>query len=342
MKRITILLADDHALARQEMRKMLELEEDLAVVGEAKDGRQAVALVKELRPDLVLMDIGMPGLNGLEATRQTLKAVPTTKVLMLSAHNDEAYIAEAIDSGAVGFLFKQNSAQDICQAIREAHQGNTLFNPSISRQREPRPVHKKGVRLTARERKVLRRVAEGKTRRGIAAELGIGIKTVEKHRQGLMHKLGILDTAGLTRYAISTGIIECSMQLSIVRPPRILMVDDEPLIRKLNKDLLTGAGYQVDAAANGAAAWATLQQHKYDLVITDNTMPRMTGLQMIEKMQAVGVFVPVIVASGTYPKEETTASARLKPAATLLKPYTPVDLLATVKKVLGAAVSTKE
>src|SRR5258705_5253329 len=125
MKRITVLLAEDHMMVREGFRKMLELEEDVEVVGEARDGRQAVALVKKLRPEVVLMDIAMPLLNGLEATRQILKAMPATKIVMLSAHNDDAYIKEATDSGAVGFLIKQSSAQNVCEAIREVQKGNT-------------------------------------------------------------------------------------------------------------------------------------------------------------------------------------------------------------------------
>ena len=198
MKRITILLAEDHTIVREGFRKMLELEEDLEVVGEAKDGRQAVALARELRPAVVLMDIAMPLLNGLEATRQMLKALPATKVLMLSAHSDDAYVQNATDSGAVGFLIKQTSAQDVCRAIREVHQGRMFFSPSVSRRldrlhrpsldragRLKRPVS----RMTSREMKVLRLVAEGKANKQSASELGIGIKTIEKHRQHLMEKL---------------------------------------------------------------------------------------------------------------------------------------------------------
>src|ERR1700679_1484806 len=125
MKRITVLLAEDHTIVREGFRKMLELENDIEIVGEASDGRQAVALVVKLRPNVVLMDIAMPQLNGLEATRQGLKAAPSAKILMLSAHNDYAYVQSATESGAVGFLLKQNSADDVCLAIREVHQGKT-------------------------------------------------------------------------------------------------------------------------------------------------------------------------------------------------------------------------
>jgi DNA-binding NarL/FixJ family response regulator len=131
-KRITVLLADDNRIVRREFRRILELEDDLEVVGEAKNGRQAVAMVKKLRPALVLMDIAMPLLNGLEATRQILKATAATKVLMLSAHSDEAYVEEATNAGAMGYLIKQTSAENVCPAIREVHKGNTFFSPSIS------------------------------------------------------------------------------------------------------------------------------------------------------------------------------------------------------------------
>src|SRR5271166_4680032 len=127
MKRITVLLAEDHMVVREGFRKMLEMEGDLEIVGEAADGRQAVAMVKKLRPAVVLMDIAMPRLNGLEATRQLLKAFPATKVLILSAHNDDAYVKNATESGAVGFLLKQTSSHDVCRAIREVQKGNTFF-----------------------------------------------------------------------------------------------------------------------------------------------------------------------------------------------------------------------
>jgi len=225
MKKITVLLAEDHMVVREGFRKMLDLEADLEVVGEAQDGRQAVALAKKLRPAVVLMDIAMPLLNGLEATRQILKTIPGTKVLMLSAHSDDAYVQNATESGAVGFLLKQTSAHDVCRAIREVQQGKTFFSPSIAkhfnRLNPQLPSHagklnSKAAQLTSREMEVLQLIAEGKANKETASELGIGIKTVEKHREHLMQKLDIHDTAGLTRYAIGAGIIESSVQLTIV------------------------------------------------------------------------------------------------------------------------------
>jgi DNA-binding NarL/FixJ family response regulator len=225
MKPITVLLAEDHTIVREGFRRMLELEPDLKVIGEAQDGRQAVALAKKLRPDVVVMDIAMPLLNGLEATRQVLKNFPATKVLMLSAHSDDAYVQNATESGARGFLLKQTSAHEVCQAIREIHQGKTFFSPVVSRRLDrlhlqkgglPGKSRAKATPLTSREMEVLQLVAEGRANKETAAELGIGIKTVEKHREHLMAKLDIHDTAGLTRYAISAGIIESSVQVTIV------------------------------------------------------------------------------------------------------------------------------
>jgi DNA-binding NarL/FixJ family response regulator len=225
MKKITVLLAEDHMVVREGFHKMLELEADLEVVGEAQDGRQAVALAKKLRPEVVLMDIAMPQLNGLAATRQILKANPATKVLMLSAHNDDAYVDTAIASGAMGFLLKQSSSNEVCQAIREIHQGKAFFSSVISRRLNrlhthglncTGTTHLTAAQLTPREMEVLQLIAEGKANKETAGELRIGIKTVEKHREHLMQKLDIHDTAGLTRYAIGAGIIESSVQMTIV------------------------------------------------------------------------------------------------------------------------------
>ena len=182
-------------------------------------------MVKELRPAVVVMDIAMPRLNGLEATRQILKAVPGTRILILSAHSDDAYINDATGSGAMGFLLKQASAHVLAEGIREVNKGHIFFGPAIAkrlRERERKSLDRAGSlkpsnpRLTSREMEVLQLIAEGKANKETAAELGIGMKTVEKHREHLMEKLDIHDTAGLTRYAISAGIIESSVQLTII------------------------------------------------------------------------------------------------------------------------------
>ncbi|HXI84524.1 MAG TPA: response regulator transcription factor [Verrucomicrobiae bacterium] len=222
MKRITVLLAEDHMVVREGFRKLLEGENDLEVVGEAQTGRQAVELTRKLRPAVVVMDIAMPLLNGLEATRQIRKAIPDTKVIMLSAHSDDAYVDQAIAIGAVGFLLKQTSSHNLAVAIREVQKGNTFFSASISKrlhnQKVPangKALRKKVASLSSRELEVLQLIAEGKANKETAAELGISIKTVEKHRQNLMAKLNIHEISGLTRYAIGAGIIESSVQLTI-------------------------------------------------------------------------------------------------------------------------------
>jgi DNA-binding NarL/FixJ family response regulator len=171
------------------------------------------------------MDIAMPLLNGIEATRQILAAVPETKVLILSAHSDDAYIEKATALGASGFLLKQTSAHVLSDAIREIEKGNTFFSPSVAKRlrryhqtaldRKGRPKTT-GIDLTPREMEVLQLIAEGEANKQIATELGISIKTVEKHRSHLMQKLAIHDTAGLTRYAIEKGIIESHVQLTII------------------------------------------------------------------------------------------------------------------------------
>lgn len=214
MKPITILLVDDHLFVREGFRRVLEQETDLAVIGEASDGHVAVVLAQKICPDIVLMDISMPQLNGLEASRQMLKVVPSTKVILLSAHDDDAYIDVAAKYGVMGFLLKQTAGQEVCQAIREVQQGKTVSSPSISKRLNCLKSHlndcngylnTQRIHLTLRELEVLQLIAEGKTNKGVAAELGISIKTVEKHRQTLMNKLCIHDTASLTRYAIERG-----------------------------------------------------------------------------------------------------------------------------------------
>ena len=222
---ITVLLAEDHLIVREGLRKLLEMEPDFKVVGEAVSGRQAVDMVRKLRPAVVIMDIAMPLLNGLEAMRQIHLEFPETRILILSAHGDDAYVERAMAMGASGFLIKQSSIHVLKNAIREANKGNVYYSPEVAQhfhRRNPNPVDPHGriigkiPGLTSREMEVLQLVAEGKANKQIAAELGISIKTVEKHRDHLMHKLDIHDTAGLTRYAISSGIIENRVQVTIV------------------------------------------------------------------------------------------------------------------------------
>ena len=204
-------------LVREGLRMLLALEKDLQIVGEAEDGRQAVALVKKLRPAVVLMDIAMPLLNGLEATRQIRKDFPDTKVLILSAHDHAAFVTKVTELGAAGFLLKHTSSAVLATAIREVHKGNTFYSPSISKRIDGRDQKfldregnskKKNNCLSSREVEVLQLIAEGQGNKQVAAELGLSFKTVDKYRQSLMGKLNIHDIAGLTRYAIAEGIIE--------------------------------------------------------------------------------------------------------------------------------------
>ena len=224
MKRITVLLADDHQIVREGLRSLLEHEHDIEVVGEAETGRQAVQLTRKLRPEVVVMDIAMPWLNGLEATRQIRKAFPDTKVLILSAHSDEAYVEQVVMLGAAGFLLKQASSSVLAEAIRTVQQGNSFFSfpvfrPLTRREQDSsfrgRQFKSKSNRLSSREVEVLQLIAEGKPNKQVAAELGVSFKTVDKHRQHLMSKLNIHDIAGLTRYAIGEGIIESTVRVTI-------------------------------------------------------------------------------------------------------------------------------
>jgi DNA-binding NarL/FixJ family response regulator len=225
MKQITVLLAEDHTIVREGLRALLNTEADIEVIGEADNGRLAVELAKRLRPEVVVMDLAMPLLNGLEATRQIRKSVPATKVLILSAHSEDEYIAQVTLAGAAGYLIKQTSAGVLSKAIREVQQGNRFFSPSIAGRVHDlhldspdrgRRIKKRGIALSSREAEVLQLIAEGKANKQVARELGISIKTVEKHRQHLMRKLDLHDTAGLTRYAIATGIIESPLQLTLL------------------------------------------------------------------------------------------------------------------------------
>ena len=221
---ISILLAEDHVIVRQGLCALLNADKSFRLVGEAHNGREAVDMAVTLKPDVIVMDIAMPILNGLEATRQILTANPAAKVLILSAHSDDAYIERMSLAGVSGFLEKQTSAEILTKAIKEVAKGHTFFSPSIAKRMGNNPggprdrdgiLKPNASRLTSREAEVLQLVAEGAANKQVAAALGISIKTVEKHRQHLMDKLNIHDTAGLTRYAIASGVIESSVQLTI-------------------------------------------------------------------------------------------------------------------------------
>jgi DNA-binding NarL/FixJ family response regulator len=226
MKQITVLLVEDHMIVRQGLRLLIQADGDITIVGEAKTGREAVRMTSELRPEIVVMDIAMPLLNGLEATKQILKAFPATKVLILSAHSDPEYVEQVVKAGALGYLVKQSSGEVVARAIREVQKGKLFFTPSIAKrlkdeyEKSPDGVglrKKNDTQLTSREAELLQLIAEGHVNKQIASEIGISIKTVEKHRQHLMEKLNIHDIAGLTRFAIAAGIIESSVQSTVAR-----------------------------------------------------------------------------------------------------------------------------
>lgn len=226
MNKIKVILAEDHTIVREGLRALLKLEDDIEVVAESDDGRKTVELTRQLRPDVVVMDIAMPLMNGVEATRQILHEMPETKVLILSAHSDDAYVEQVMALGAVGYLIKQTAAHVLPEAIRKVQAGKKCFSPVIStrlrhhrdRARERGDLPGKGdhPHLTSRETEVLQLIAEGKANKETAEVLHISVKTVEKHRQSLMEKLNIHDTAGLTRHAIATGIIESSVQVTLL------------------------------------------------------------------------------------------------------------------------------
>jgi DNA-binding NarL/FixJ family response regulator len=228
MHKIRVVLADDHTVVRQGLRALLVAEGDIEIVGEAENGRQAVQMVKKLLPDVVVMDIAMPVLNGLEATRQITRALPLTKVLILSSYSDDEYVQQLTETGVAGYLVKQTAANDLLKAIREAQKGNVFFSPSIAKRLHDQcreafasgaPAKKRTDHLTTREAEVLQLIAEGCANKQIAGELRISIKTVEKHRQQVMNKLGIHDVAGLTRHAIAKGIIESNVGLRLLQSP---------------------------------------------------------------------------------------------------------------------------
>jgi len=207
------MLVDDHALVRAGFRSMLEHMRDMDVVAEANDGREALELIREHQPDVVLMDIAMPGLNGLEAVERVTGEFPSVHVVILSMHATEEYILRALNAGAAGYVLKDADPTELQLAIRAARRGETYLSPPVSKQVTDYVRRTGGEetlfdRLTPRQREVLQLIAEGHTNREIARLLGISVKTVESHRTRLMNRLGIHDIAGLVRYAIRVGLVE--------------------------------------------------------------------------------------------------------------------------------------
>jgi two-component system, NarL family, response regulator NreC len=207
---IRVVLADDHVLVRQSLRSLLE-REGFQVVGEASDGQEAIRRVDAMQPDIAVMDISMPMLNGVDAARELRRSSPKTKSILLTQHDEDQYIFEALEAGVKGYVLKSQAASDLVQAIKQISRGQTYLSPGVSaavmeafrskseRRRDP---------LTARERQVLQLIAEGKSTKDVASLLGISVKTAESHRTTLMKKLNIHETASLVRYAVRRGIVQ--------------------------------------------------------------------------------------------------------------------------------------
>ena len=213
MSSIKILLADDHKITREGLRSLLEKQQDMEVVAEAKDGRSAVNLAEELLPDVVIMDVSMPDLNGVQATRQIVGRLPNVKIVGLSMHSDSLFVTEMLKSGASGYLLKDCAFEELTQAIRAVVAGNTYLSPSISGVVVNDYLHRLAkVDLTAsdvltdREIEVLQLIAEGNSTKQTALKLHISVKTVETHRRQIMNKLDIYTIAELTKYAIRKGL----------------------------------------------------------------------------------------------------------------------------------------
>jgi DNA-binding NarL/FixJ family response regulator len=213
---IRVLIADDHGIVRTGLKLLLERAPDIAIVGEAADGREAVRLAAEINPDVVVMDIGMPLLNGLDAAAIITRADERTGIVILSMHSDESYILRALDAGARGYLLKDNADEGIEQAIRSVAQGKPYFSPAIAqalledyiRLMRERRVQDPYDLLTEREREVLQLLAEGKSNKEVATVLDLSPHTVETHRTNLMQKLGVHNTAEIVLFAVRKGIIK--------------------------------------------------------------------------------------------------------------------------------------
>ena len=215
MPKITVLLVEDHHVVRKGISYLLSLEEDIDIVGEAEDGNEGIKMAKELCPDVVILDITMPSLNGIDTIKKIRKSIPETKVMIMTMHTREQYIRQALRDGASGYLLKETTQDELVDAIRTVHKGGVALSPSISRfvlneyvrHSDPKKDVDSIELLTDREKQVLRLIAEGKTNKEIAKCLSISKSTVNIHRTNVMQKLDIHDTVGLVRYSIEKGII---------------------------------------------------------------------------------------------------------------------------------------
>jgi two-component system response regulator NreC len=212
MSEVTILLADDHHIVRQGLVALLNAEPGIQVIGEASDGREAVRMAESLKPDIVIMDIGMPSLNGIEATRRIAHRLAGTKVVVLSMYKREEYAVQALRSGAMAFVIKDSAVDELVRAVRTVMEGKTYLSPALGLKlpaatKAGREVKSPFETLTPREREVLQLIAEGHTNKQIGKQLFISVKTVETHRLHIMQKLDLHDVASLTRYALTHGLV---------------------------------------------------------------------------------------------------------------------------------------
>jgi len=216
MKKIRVLLCDDHNIVRAGLKCLLETSDEVEVVGEAANGHECVREAKRLRPDLVVLDLAMPLLNGMEAARRISKDIARTRVLVVSSYSDDAHVVRMLEAGVSGYVLKQNAAAELLEAVKETHQGGVFFSPQLAKHLYrgvvteihdlPKPESRE--KLTEREAEVLQLIAESYPNKQIADILHLSVKTIEKHRTSLMDKLGIRGIAALTRYAISSGEVE--------------------------------------------------------------------------------------------------------------------------------------
>jgi DNA-binding NarL/FixJ family response regulator len=210
---VRVVIADDHAMVRAGVRRLVEELAEVVVVGEAENGEQAMELAQRERPDIMLIDISMPGMNGLELAAWASKNLPDTRIVVLSMHAEDEYVLEALNAGAVAYLLKRSAPVELALAVRSVAAGGSYLGTAVSRQvvdaymgLRAGGTNPPRAELTPRQREVLKLVAEGRTSRQIAAALGIGVRTVETHRAELMDRLGVRDTAGLVRYAVRRGL----------------------------------------------------------------------------------------------------------------------------------------